>query len=291
MKPLATTIFVASFASLATACSSNGGGGGGETTVPPTEDAGGDATTTPVVHDAGSTTPTADASNDDAGVDGSTLETACTLAPFVGYSATLSKLSANGSLSPLSGARIGFTTCVGFELTTGANGTATTQLTQGVAVTPLYESNAVISALGAEIPASGDVTTAITLFADDTTTLIPGFALDGGEAAIVEVVLAVDAAATAPCNTTTGVTLSVTGHPEASVSYMGASWPTDATVASTTASTDGTRAFIGGIVGATKVQITGVSSGCSVKLVTASQTGNFTLLPGAITVGTATITN
>jgi hypothetical protein len=115
--------------------------------------------------------------------------------------------------------------------------------------------------------------------------------IDGGEAAVIEVVLAVDAAATAPCDTTTGVTLTVTGHPEATVSYMAAAWPTDTTVASTTASTDGTRAFISGVVGATKVQIAGTLSGCAVALVTASQTGNFPLLAGVITIGTATITN
>ncbi len=269
----------------ASACSSNDSGGGGAADA---GDAGIDSSIAPTP-DAGQP-PNADANGVVTG-DSSTKATACTAAPFVGYAATVTTLSANGSTGPLAGAKIGFSTCEGFELTTSATGGATAKLTQGIAVTPLYEDTGFISALGAEIPASGDVTEAVTLFNDDVTGLIPGFAFDGGEAAIVEIVLAVDAAATAPCNVTSGVTLTVTGHSEASVSYMGAAWPTDHDVASTTASTDGTRAFIGGIVGATKVAIAGTKSGCNVKLVTGAQTGEFALLAGSITIGTATITN
>lgn len=284
VKALLATILVA--VSVA-ACSTNDSGGGGAAAAAGS-DAGSDAATAPP-HDGGPAS-TADASGVVSG-DAATRETACTSGPFVGYGATIARVSANGTLGPLPGAQIGFSTCAGFELTTDANGQATTQLTQGLAVTPLYESTTAISALGAEIPASTNVTTAVTLLDNDTTTLVPGFVIDGGEAAVIEVVLAVDAAATAPCDTTTGVTLTVTGHPEATVSYMAAAWPTDTTVASTTASTDGTRAFISGVVGATKVQIAGTLSGCAVALVTASQTGNFPLLAGVITIGTATITN
>ena len=270
----------------AAACSSNDNGGGGAADA---GDAGGDSSiaTTP---DAGKT-PVADASGTVTG-DSSARATACTAAPFVGYSATITKLNSLAANAPLAGVQIGFSTCEGFELTTNGSGQASTQLTQGIATTPLYEAAGVISALGAEIPANADVTTALTLFDDDLAPNIPGFVLDGGgNAAIVEIVLAVDAAATSPCNATSGVTLTVTGHPEASVSYMGANWPTDTTVASTTASTDGARAFIGGITGATKVAIAGAKSGCSVKLVTGAQTGELALLAGSITIGTATITN
>jgi Fe-S cluster biogenesis protein NfuA len=209
----------------------------------------------------------------------------------VSYNATVTELAANGTSAPLAGALVGFTTCEGFELTTNASGQAITQLTQGIPVTPIYDSTGAISALGAEIPATGDVTTTPALFADALTTIVPGFAEDGGDAAIIEIVLAVDATATSPCNATSGVTLTVTGHTEATVSYMGASWPSDTSVASTSASTDGDRAFIGGIAGATSVKIAGTKSGCNVVLVTASQTGNFLLLPGSITIGVATITN
>jgi hypothetical protein len=236
----------------------------------------------------------AEASADASGVvsgDAATHATACTAGPFVSYSATLTELASNGTSAPLANARIGFSTCAGFELTTSAAGQAITQLTQGIPVTPLYDSPSAISALGAEIPATGDVTTAPTLLANSLTTVVPGFSLDGGEAAIVEIVLAVDAAATAPCTATSGVTLTVTGHTEAIVSYMGGSWPTDTTVASTSASTDGARAFIGGIVGASHVSIAGTKSGCNVVLVSESQTGNFVLLPGSITIGLATVTN
>ena len=119
---------------------------------------------------------------------------------------------------------------------------------------------------------------------------IPGIT-DGGDAAVIAITIAIDAAAVAPCADPAGVTLSVTGHAEASVSYMGASWPTDPKVAST-ASSVGVRAFIGGMDSSvTKADVTGAKSGCSVKLATAAQTGSFALVAGAITIGTATVTN
>jgi hypothetical protein len=268
------------------ACSSSDSAGGGPADA---GDAGGDSSVAPA-GDAGKT-PNADASGVVSG-DAGTKATACTAGPFVAYRATITKVNSLAVNAPLVGAQIGFSTCEGFELTTDAKGQASTQLTQAIPVTPLYAATGTISSVGAEIPASADVAESLTLFDDTLTPFIPGFALDGGgNAAIVEIVLAVDAAATAPCNATSGVTLTVTGHSEATVSYMGATWPTDPNVASTTASTDGTRAFIGGVVGATKVQIAGTKTGCNVVLVTGSQTGNFSLLAGSITIGTATITN
>jgi len=269
------------------ACSSNGGGGGGPSDSGAS--GGGDASH-PTLEDSGGSN--ADASGT-VGSEGGTKETACLAPPFVAFSTTLSVLNANGTSGSPQGLEIGFTTCAGFELTTGATGKASTQLTQGIAVTPLYtsSSNQVISMLGAEIPATGDVSTTLTVFDDEVTDSVPGLVQDGGEAAIVEVVLVADPTATGACASTSGVSLAITGHPEATVSYMAAAWPTDVNVASTTASADGTRAFIGGITGANKVQVTGTKSGCTVNLVTASQTGSFALVAGAITVGTATLTN
>ena len=49
--------------------------------------------------------------------------------------------------------------------------------------------------------------------------------------------------------------------------------------------------FINGIQGASKVALTGTLGGCAVTLVSASQTGNFQLVPGAITFGYATVAN
>jgi hypothetical protein len=276
-------------AGLVVACSSSGNGGGGSSD-------GGSSS-------GGSSSGGGDASNaDDSGGSGSdasgvvngeggTKETACFLPPYVAYSATLSVLGANGGTTSPQGVRIGFSTCTGFEVTTDATGNASTQLTQGAPVTPFYTSSAILSMLGAEIPATDNVAVTLTAFQADVLDAVPGFAQDGGEAALVEVVLAVDPSATGACASTSGVSLAVTGHPEATVSYMAAGWPTDTTVSSTVASADGTRAFIGGIVGASKVAITGAKSGCTVNLVTAAQTGSFALLAGSITVGTATITD
>jgi hypothetical protein len=239
------------------------------------------------VEDSGGTADDGGGANDEGG----TKETACVLPPFVAYSAALSVLGANGGTGSPQGIQIGFTTCTGFYVTTDSTGHASTQLTQNTAVTPFYTSTSILSMLGAETPATGDVAVTLTAFQQDVLGAVPGFAQDGGEAALIEVVLAADPSATGACASTSGVSLAVTGHSEATVSYMAAAWPTDTTVSSTVASADGTRAFIGGIVGANKVAVTGTKSGCTVNLVTASQTGNFVLLAGSITVGTATVTN
>ena len=116
---------------------------------------------------------------------------------------------------------------------------------------------------------------------------IPGFVQDGGNAPTIAISLVADPSAATPCNDPSGVTLAVTGHSEAVVSYAGAGWPSDPTVTTTPGS--GTYVFIGGVEGATKVALTGAKTGCSVKLATASQTGSFLLVPGSVTVGVATV--
>ena len=273
---------------LVVACSSSGrngipsdGGGAGSSS---SSGGGNDASNG---QDSGGTADDGGGANDEGG----TKETACVLPPFVGYSAALSVIGANGGTTSPQGIQVGFTTCTGFYVTTDSSGRASTQLTQNTAVTPFYTSTAILSMLGAEIPATADAAVTLTAFQQNVLGAVPGFAQDGGETALIEVVLAADPSATGACASTSGVSLAVTGHSEATVSYMAAGWPTDTTVSSTVASADGTRAFIRGIVGASKVAVTGTKSGCTVSLVTASQTGNFVLLAGSITVGTATVTN
>jgi hypothetical protein len=158
-------------------------------------------------------------------------------------------------------------------------------VTKGVAYSPLYSSTGTISAVGAEVPGTADVETAPQLVDANASDAVPGYGAN-----LPFVAIDIVAEGTSPCDKVDGVTLAVTGHPEATASYMNAAWPVDRNVASTTASV-GQRAFVSGIVGATKVSVTGTKAGCSVKLVTASQTGNFVLLGGALSVGKATVTN
>ena len=73
------------------------------------------------------------------------------------------------------------------------------------------------------------------------------------------------------------------------MSYANPSWP--ANPATTTTSSTGPYVFINGIAGASKVALTGAKSGCTVNMVTSSQTGNFLLLSGGVTIGAATVTN
>jgi hypothetical protein len=222
--------------------------------------------------------------------DTGTKETACTAGPFFAFAATLTALDVSGATQPLAGAKIGFTTCPGFLLTTDQAGKAATQITQGLALSPIYSGGAsLISSIGAEIPATADTSTTATLFGLDVASAIPGFVQDGGNAATIAISLQADPAATAPCNDTSGVTLAVTGHTEASVSYANPGWPANPSV-TTTAST-GPYVFVGGIQGATKVAVTGAKSGCTVTLVSAAQTGKFLLVPASVTVGVATLSN
>jgi hypothetical protein len=132
----------------------------------------------------------------------------------------------------------------------------------------------------------------VTLFTHATAAVIPGIE-DGGVAPIIAVQIVADAGATGACADVSGVTLSVTGHAEATTSYMGTGWPGDPKVASTTASV-GPLAFLGGVQGgqgASKVTLAGTKTGCKVTFVSATQTGSFALVSGAITEATATLTN
>jgi hypothetical protein len=223
--------------------------------------------------------------------DGDVKATACTAAPFVNFKATVTVLDLSGGTQPLAGALVGFSTCPGFYVTTDSTGTAATQITEGIPISPIYDDGTTtIGALGAEAPATTDVAPAVAVFAQNVTPSIPGFEQDGGNAPTIAILIAVDPGATAPCNDVTGVTLSVTGHTEAVVSYGNPSWPTNP-AAPTTAPSTGPYVFINGITGASKVAVTGTKNGCTVDLVTASQTGSFLLFPGGVTLGVATITN
>jgi hypothetical protein len=252
-----------------------------------TTDSGLDATSPPVMDGA---VPPADANGMTNPGDTGTKETACTAGPFYAFAATLTALDASGTTQPLGGAKIGFTTCPGFLLTTDGTGKAATQITQGLALSPIFSGGAsLISGVGAEIPATGDVSIGATLFGLDVAPAIPGFGQDGGNAPVIAISLQADPAATAPCNDTTGVTLAVSGHAEATVSYANAGWPANPAV--TTTSSTGPYVFLGGIQGATKVAVTGAKFGCTVTLATSAQTGKFLLVPSSVTVGVATVSN
>jgi hypothetical protein len=251
-------------------------------------DGGTDATSSPLTD--GATPPGQDANGTVNPGDTGPRATACTAAPFVNFSGTLTSLALSGATQPLAGAAIGFSTCPGFDLTTNAAGSASTQITEGIPVSPIYSAGpTILGTIGAEIPATADVSETVTMFAFDVSPSIPGFEKDGGNAATIAISLVADPAATAPCTDVTGVTLAVTGHAEAIVSYATTAWPGDKTV--TTTSSTGPYVFINGVTGATRVALTGAKTGCTVKLVTASQTGSFVLVPGSVTVGTATVGN
>jgi hypothetical protein len=250
-------------------------------------DASVDATTPAHPADAGS--PPVDSGKTADSADPNPPATACTASPFVSFAATLSIVDLAGTTQALSGAKIGFTSCPGFYVTTDSTGAASTQLTQNVAVTPLFEDGtAIVGSIGAQLSATSDASLAVTVFASDVAPAIPAF-LDAGSQATIAVVLAADPSATAPCNDTTGVTLAVTGHPEAVVSYAGTGWPSNPAV--TTTSSTGTYVFINGVSGASSVVVTGAKSGCTVRLAAAPQTGTFALLSGSVTIGSATVSN
>ena len=262
------------------------------TPAPPTGpvDGGGlDATAAPVTD--GATPPPSDANGTITTGDTGTRATACTGGPFVAFTGAVATLDVSGATQPLAGATIGFTSCAGFYITTDASGKASTQLTQGVALSPIYNGGPTfLATIGAELPATSDVSASATLFGLDVAPAIPGFQQDGGNAATIAISLQADPAATAPCSDVSGVTLTVTGHSEAVVSYANAGWPANPS-ATTTAPSTGPYVFLNGVQGAPKVAVTGSKSGCAVKLVSGSQTGSFLLVPGSVTVGVATVTN
>ena len=281
----AAAMVAASACTTLVGCSSNTNKGA---TPPPDADGGLDASSPPVTD--GSPPPAGDANGVVTPGDSGTKQTTCTASPFFAFAGTVANLDVSGATQPLAGATIGFSTCPGFVITTDATGKASTQITQGLRLSPIYGGGAsFIAGIGAEIPASGDTATAVTLFGLDVAPVIPGFQQDGGNAEAIAISLQADPAAAAPCNDASGVTLAVTGHPEAVVSYANAGWPANPSV-TTTAST-GPYVFVSGIVGASKVTLTGTKAGCSVSLVTAAQTGTFLLVPASVTVGVAAVSN
>src|SRR6185437_15826464 len=153
------------------------------------------------------------------------IETACTAPPFVNFHSVVSMVGASG-IAPLAGATVQFTTCVGFQITTAADGTALTQITKGLPVSPIYAAAPqAISAVGAEIPASTDVDIDALLVAQSAQGVVPQY--DGKTPTIL---LHLVAEGTGACAQVDGVTIAATGHPEMVAHYMKAGWPQDTTV-------------------------------------------------------------
>jgi hypothetical protein len=215
------------------------------------------------------------------------VETTCTAGPFVGFTADVTELHTNNTQLPVQGIQVGFTTCVGFHVATDANGHATSQMTKGLAYSPTYAGGDILGAVGAEVPGNADVHVTPLLIAQDDTAAVPGY---DSTAPTIAIHFVADPGAMGACQQIDGVSLQVTGHTEAVVNYMTTSWPTNPSPSSGTVSA-GEYAFIVGIKNASVVQVTGTKAGCHVAFVTSSQTGNFALLNGAITMGVATVTN
>jgi hypothetical protein len=214
---------------------------------------------------------------------------ACTAPPFVNFATTVSEFGGTYTIGPAAGATVQFSSCAGFEITAGSDGKALTKITKGIALSPIYAAApAAVSEIGAEIPATSDVDITALLIQQSAIDRIPQY--DGTAPTIL---LQIVAEGTAPCDAVSGVTIAATGHPEMVAHYMNATWPTDKTVGSNTQSV-GPYAFFSGVVfdgGSKIVSLTGTKTGCQVKLVTASQTGRFALVPSSITFGRATVTN
>lgn len=206
--------------------------------------------------------------------------TACTAPPFFDFTAHVKET--DGPQIP--NATVSFSTCPGFNLTTDADGAASTQVTQGVPYSPIYYANGHIGVIGAESPGASDTSVSVALPRSTQTDVIPGY--DKGKPFIQITLLASGAA---PCDKVDGVTLAVTGHPEAVVQYMSATWPSDKAPASTTASV-GNTAFVTGLTGGI-VEVTGTKTGCTVSSKSSTQTGRFSLANSDVTAGNVLITN
>jgi hypothetical protein len=272
------------------ACSSNGG-----TTPVPVPDAGTGASipdgSTSKSDDAGTTV--ADASEPSGDAD--QRATACTDPPYLPLTVTLNVLDVKGTLLPLAGATVGFSTCPGFDVTTDANGVASANISENVPVSPIYTDGvAILPAIGAELAtgggdAGGSIGLFVELFAEDMASAVPGFRGDAGDQATIAIELSPNSAATGACAGVSGVTFAVTGHPEAIVSYTVNGWPSDPTLGT---SSSGAWVFVNGVVGASRVAITATKPGCTVSLSEInSQSGSFLLVPESITYGVAGIDN
>ena len=265
MKCFTVTVSIVLAAAAAGACSSSSS----------TQGTAGDAGAT--TDSAGSSGGTEDGGSADSA--GPTSTIACGAAPFVNIGLVVRQVASGGGTAPaVEGATLTSSLCLGKSAITGPDGVITAQVTKSAPFVPRFDAPNYATTLIAELQFDADKTgieapLPPALF----TALVPGF----GPTKTAIIVGLSKGGGTGACDALDGVAFTVTGHPEAVVTYF-----TDDAIpqiAKGGVTTAAGRAAITELAVGAPVSIAGTKTGCTIDFARAPYTGKAPLEAGALT--------
>jgi hypothetical protein len=237
-----------------------------------------DADATPSFETSTSEGATADSESPDA---------ACGPGPWVtlGLEVDRFDLSTDGG-SPLPGAVFAASICPGLAVTSDDAGHIVGRISKGVPFTAALTASGYISELTPEQAFDADSTgNRIEMLPSLFQALLPGFT---SQSTAILLQLDPPLADAGPCSTVDGVSFSVPGHAEATVTYFSAG-ALPAPVAGATATTASGLAAITGLASGLTVSPLGAKAGCTIQLQHDSLTGRVALKNGFASLVSAVI--
>jgi len=200
----------------------------------------------------------------------------CGAAPSVTYTLKALELLGDGTAALLEGATLSFDVCPGVTAVTNVSGLASVDVPRGVPFIPRVTAPGHVTVLFGEtlVPVSDPTTE------QKTEALVPILPAPPALPAYSPTapLLVVDILGSAA-----SVQISVTGHPEAKMHCMLPTWPSDPTDSIVCGASLGPVVFFSGVAAGT-VQLTASTGASSITGLPLTQTGNFPLEDGALTV-------
>jgi hypothetical protein len=231
----------------------------------------------------------ADETEADASPEVSASDGTCGSPPWVdlGLLVTRFELGSDAG-TPLPGAVFAPSICPGFVGTSDDAGLISGQISKDVPFTASLTATGFISELTPEQAFDAASTSSLEMLPTLFAALVPG---DGGlTPQSTVIILSVDQplADAGPCSTTDGVSFSVPGHPEATVTYF-SSGPIPSPAPGATATTAAGLALITGLPSGRFVSPVGTKSGCTVSLAHGNQTGRVFVQNGFASLASAAL--
>jgi hypothetical protein len=218
----------------------------------------------------------------------SSADAACGDAPWVTVGLVIDRfdLAASDAGTPLPGAVFATSLCPGLTRTSDDAGQIVGQISEGVPFTAgLTASNYISELLPEQTFDADSLGNRIEMLPVLFGALLPGF---GPSSTAIIVELDQPEADAGPCSTVDGVSYSVPGHPEATISYF-SSGSLPSIVSGATATTSAGLAAITGLASGLTVSPAATKSACTVSLKHGSMTGRVAVENGYASLATAVI--
>jgi hypothetical protein len=278
-----------SFGCFVIACSSSSDNSQPADTGP----SGGDSTTDSGVGDSSKSDGGDSTTNDDGDAGEVVAATTCGDPPYVHVVVHVYDYQ---SKTPVANALLTTSICPGSTFVSDSTGTFDGQISKGLAFDPRLSADSYVTVRLGEEKLDADFTIGVPMLPEALTLILPDWsttkptsiafignsaALDGGVDASVD--------AADPCEAVDGISLTVTGHPEAKIVYFksGAIPSPDSTLTATTSA--GFAEIANLPTTAAPYQVTGTKTGCSVTFATPPLTGNYSLENGVLTLATGVV--